>query len=135
MGADFINALHDETAQADAVGLKLHARRDFNFVKCDGFSVGERGSTKLTARGGDAAFVIAGEREIMRLRKHVHAGKQLRQEFLPVLAAVGLLKLGLAVRWIHLGVKDSDKMICGNCFGSTAAASGAGESASFTSSG
>ena len=67
MGADFINAAGDEFAERDAVAEQIHLGRNINFVKCDGFSVGERGPSELSAGGGDGALAVVRERKILRL--------------------------------------------------------------------
>ena len=55
----------------------------------------------IKARADNVRLEVAHERfyqEIMRLREKFNAGKELRQERLPVLAPVGLLKL-----WLEIG--------------------------------
>ena len=96
--AHFVNTADNQTAETGPVGKQMDAGFGLDFVKRDALTISERCAAELAAGGGDAAFVVAGEREIMRLREKFNAGKELRQERLPVLAPVGLLKL-----WLEIG--------------------------------
>lgn len=134
--AHLVNAAHHQTAQADPVGEKLDVGFDLNFIKRDPLPIGQRGCAKLPARGGKTAFVVAGERKIVRLREEFDAGKQLRQKRLPVLAPISLLELGLERSGIHFlpgATNDSERMISGALAAGGALVTGAVSSSSTSS--